>query len=120
MDAVVTFGQGAARRELLQPNKLEALALEAAKDLAHQPPLNAIGLDGDKAAFDGHGKGRNLTPSSAAALPLGKQEAIQKTRGAPIDLRIGMETGAAALMPWKPAHLPRVQAIEDQANGADN
>ena len=53
MDAVVLLRQGAARGDLLQAHQLESLALEAAEDLAHQAPLDAVGLDGDERAF-GH------------------------------------------------------------------
>ena len=54
MDAVVLLSQGAAGSDLLQTHQLEALALKAAKDLAHQAALDAVGLDGDERAF-GHG-----------------------------------------------------------------
>ena len=57
MHAVVAFSQLAAGGELLEAHQLEALALEAAEDLAHQAPLHAVGLDGDEGAFDGHGFG---------------------------------------------------------------
>jgi hypothetical protein len=59
---------------LLETHQLETLALEAAKDFAHQPPLHPIGLDREEGAFGGHGKGRRvIEPSSALGLPLGKQ-----------------------------------------------
>ena len=54
VDAVVLFGQGAAGSDLLQAHQLEPLALKAAEDFAHQPTLDAVGLDGDERAF-GHG-----------------------------------------------------------------
>ena len=73
MDAVVAFRQIPAGGELLKPHQFEALALEAAKDLTHQTPLDAIGLDSNETAFDGHGRGLKVCPSSVAALPVGKQ-----------------------------------------------
>ena len=54
VDAVVLLSQGAAGGDLLQTHQLEALALKAAEDLAHQAALDAVGLDGDERAF-GHG-----------------------------------------------------------------
>jgi hypothetical protein len=51
----VALSQLAAGGELLEAHQLEALALEAAEDLPHQPPLHPVGLDGDEGAFGGHG-----------------------------------------------------------------
>ena len=73
MDTVVAFRQVPAGGELLKPHQFEALALEAAKDLTDQTPLDAIGLDSNETAFDGHGRGLKVCPSSVAALPVGKQ-----------------------------------------------
>ena len=84
MDPVVALRQVAARGELLKPHQFEALALEAAKDLTHQTPLDTIGLDRDKTAFDGHGKGFKVCPSSVAALPVGKQGEPTKAKD-PLD-----------------------------------
>ena len=73
VDAVVAFSQGPAGGQLFQTDQLETLALKTAEDLTHQTPLDPIRLDGNKAAFDGHGVGMKVGPSSVAALPLGKQ-----------------------------------------------
>ena len=55
VNAVVLLSQLTAGSDLLQANQLEALALEATQNLAHQPALDTIGLDGDECAFGGHG-----------------------------------------------------------------
>ena len=54
MHAVVLLSQLTAGSDLLQANQLETLALEATQDLAHQPALDTIRLDGDECAFGGH------------------------------------------------------------------
>ena len=56
MDAVVLLRQLPTWSDLLEPTELDALALEAAEDFAHQTALDAIRLDGDKRAFGGHNK----------------------------------------------------------------
>ena len=62
VDAVVALGQFTAGGELLEAHELEALALEAAEDLAHQTALNTIGLDGNKGALGSHNKKRQIRP----------------------------------------------------------
>jgi hypothetical protein len=51
----VLLSEGAARRDLLEANQLEAFALKTAKDLAYESPLDTIGLDRNERAF-GHKK----------------------------------------------------------------
>ena len=55
MNPVVLLSQSTTWRDLLEANQLEALALEAAKDLADETALDAIGLDGNESPFGGHG-----------------------------------------------------------------
>ena len=67
------LSKGTAWRDLLKANQLEALALETAKDLAHESALDTIGLDRNERAF-GHEKSLRVKPSSADNPPLGKHQ----------------------------------------------
>ena len=51
VNAVVLLSQLTAWGDLLEAHQLEALALEATKDLADETALNTIGLDGDKSCL---------------------------------------------------------------------
>jgi len=70
---VMGFRQLSAGDELLQTDKLEALALKTSEDFSNQTALNTIGLDGDEGALSGHdGKEGKAQPSWILEWLLGK------------------------------------------------